>query len=77
MARICGVSKIAPREGQGMWCIDVRAEDVDLLKQALGMSDDIEPGLYQVIEETAEAYRPIVAARLELEVSEVSNGMMR
>lgn len=76
MARICGVSKISPREGEEMRCVRVREEDVEALKEALGLAGDIEPGMYQVIEETVEAYRPIVAERLGLEVSEVSNGMM-
>ena len=79
MARICGVSKISPREGADMRCIDVREEDVAALKEALGLDGDIEPGLYQVIEETTEAYRPIDAATTAGTAShgEVSNGMMR
>ena len=77
MARICGVSKISPREGEDMRCIDVREEDAAALKESLGLDHDIEPGLYQVIEETVKAYRPIVATRLGMDSEEVSNGMLR
>jgi len=76
MSRICGVTKIAPREGDEMRCVRVREEDAVALQDALNLDAPIEPGMYQVIPEVPAAYRPIVAVRLGIEESEVSNGMM-
>ncbi len=76
MPRVCGVMKLAPREGEEMRCVRVREEDAAALQDALNLDAPIEPGLYQVIPEVPDAYRPIVAARLNIEESEVSNGMM-
>ena len=76
MTRHCAISGMAPREGEQMLPIRIQPEDAKALQEALGMDREIKPAMYHAISETIEAYRPIVAKRLGVEVSEVTSGMM-
>jgi hypothetical protein len=62
MARQCGITGQAPREGEEQMLIRLAPEDCagELGRDGLPLT----PGLYQVNRETYEKFRPRVAARL-------------
>lgn len=71
MARICGLCRKAPREGEGMEILRIR-EDDDM--KATGIE---ELGLYGVCVECFDAHRQRMAEKLGIEVNAISLNQMR
>ncbi len=69
MARICGVCKQPPREGQEMRPIRIKDEDLE-------ESGAHEVGLFQSCIECCDKHRIRVAARNGVETDKVSNNAM-
>ncbi len=70
MARICGVCRQPPREGQEMRAMRVHEDHLEKYPEIS------EPGLYSACLECTDAHRKLIAEEREIEVTAVTNHML-